>query len=186
MPETQSQPGDQNQPTHTAAKVVIPFDIDISQIETKLASLEQRIANVKNVGIVANQEQAINQSLDKHDDAVVEQKTTSTMFDKIDDTVVEQKTTSTMFDKTDDAGNEKQSIALAILDKLASIEQHIVNAQNMGIGQEQSPKQLNEKANEVGTEKQLMMSTMLRISDLMRQINDTVTLIYNTQLNNNA
>ena len=169
MPETQSQPDDQNQSTHTAAKVVIPFDIDISQIETKLASLEQRIANVKNVGIVANQEQAINQSLNKHDD-----------------TVVEQKTTSTMFDKTDDAGNENQSIALAILDKLASIEQHIVNAQNMGIGQEQSPKQLNEKANEVGTEKQLMMSTMLRISDLMRQINDTVTLIYNTQLNNNA
>jgi len=106
MPETQSQPGDQNQPTHTAAKVVIPFDIDISQIETKLASLEQRIANARNVGGATNQEQSVNRSSD-------------------------------------------------------------------------------DRVSDMGTEKQLMMTTMLRISDLMRQINDTVTLIYNTQLNNN-
>lgn len=34
------------QPTHEAARVVIPFDIDITQIEKKVDDLEKRIARL--------------------------------------------------------------------------------------------------------------------------------------------
>lgn len=106
MPDQPNKIDDKQQPTHSAAKVVIPFDIDLSAIEMKLSYIERRMAAV--------------------------------------------------------SGSVKVS------------------------GQESMPSrsEAGQSVGDMGTEKQLMMTTMMRMADLLRQINDMVTLIYNTQINN--
>lgn len=154
MPENQQQPGDQSQPTHTAAKVVIPFDIDLSEIEKKLAAIEQRLANVKSVGGMAMQEQTVDQQSRKRGDNIETGKQTTDLWHQIN--------------------NVEHQFANAKAVGGAAMQERSVNQQS------------RERNDDLGTEKQLMMTTMMRMSDLLRQINDTVTLIYNTQMNNNG
>lgn len=47
MNDDTNNPKESNKPSHEAARVVIPFDIDISAIESKLAEIERRMSNVK-------------------------------------------------------------------------------------------------------------------------------------------
>ena len=42
MNDDANKPKESGLPTHEAAKVVIPFDIDMSEVESKLAEIEQR------------------------------------------------------------------------------------------------------------------------------------------------
>ena len=46
MNDDKTKPGESSKPSHEAAKVVIPFDIDISGIESKLAEIERRVSSI--------------------------------------------------------------------------------------------------------------------------------------------
>lgn len=106
MPNPNDNQQEKMQPTHAAAKVVIPFDIDLSEVEIKLSEIERRLASAsKAAGVSDQQPQVSSRNADR----------------------------DSLRDEAD---------------------------------------------------KQLMMSTMMRMADLLRQINDVVLLIYNTQANN--
>jgi len=50
MNDDTNKPKESGLPTHEAAKIVIPFDIDMSQVETKLSEIENRFSKFRDNG----------------------------------------------------------------------------------------------------------------------------------------
>lgn len=191
MPQDQQQPGDQSQPTHTAAKVVIPFDIDISEIETKLAAIEQRFANVKNIGESTHQEQIKTQTSKDHDESL-DASNQSMMASVMRKLVASEQQTINQKEVKADSVQEQLTSHQSPNSNDFNVKNQFAQQQtknhydDISVNKRFSEHPTPDRHNDFGTEKQLMMATMMRMSDLLRQINDTVTLIYNTQMNNNG
>lgn len=138
----------EGQPSHQAAKVVIPFDIDMSEVESKLAEIERRFEKFnggKN-----------RQDIDKDGDGKKEQNQpdqispNSDIADKFERTIDK-------FDRIVESSSRQ------------SKNDYATSFSASGIEQSQTE----------------MLATLARMSDLLRQLNDTVLLIYSNLSNRN-
>lgn len=121
MNDDTNKPKESNKPSHEAAKVVIPFDIDISAIESKLAEIERRMSNVK-VGSAQDQ-------LPRQQDG-----------------------------NANPVGSYQEDQQIQLIDIITR----------------------NQKEDE--SQKAAMLSSINRMNDLLRQINDVVLLMYSQMM----
>ena len=128
----------EGQPSHQAAKVVIPFDIDMSEVESKLAEIERRFSNI------AKPESA--QDIRETKSAIE----------------ADQRQALPEVKSAIEAGPQQ-----------AFVETKAIASQSkFDYGADEKPQ----------TE---MLATLNRMADLVRQLNDTVLLIYSNLSNRN-
>jgi hypothetical protein len=138
----------EGQPSHQAAKVVIPFDIDMSEVESKLAEIERRF-------------EKFNGGKDRQD------------IDKDGDGKKEQDQPDQITPKADIADKFERTI-----DKF----DRIVESSSR---QSRSDYATSFSASGIEQSQTEMLATLARMADLLRQLNDTVLLIY-TDLSNRS
>lgn len=144
MNEDKTKPGESNRPSHEAAKVVIPFDIDISGIESKLAEIERRVSVITS----SRQPQESQQDPSRH---------------KTPDDVQELKQP------------ESQQIGDAKSGSSYQEDQQILK-------QTQLIDIITRNQKEDEAQKTVMLASINRTNDLLRQINDTVLLMYSQMM----
>ena len=144
MNDDKTKPGESSKPSHEAAKVVIPFDIDISGIESKLAEIERRVSVITS----SRQPQESQQDPSQQ---------------KTPDDVQELKQQESQRYDMPDWRNQPMSYT------------------SPSRSDSSSPLEDNEN-------QAVMLATMIRMTDLLRQINDTVILMYSQMMSgrNNA
>lgn len=144
MNDDKTKPGESSRPSHEAAKVVIPFDIDISGIESKLAEIERRVSVITS----SRQPQESQQDPSQR---------------KTPDDVQELKQPESQ--RYDTPERQIQPMSYTPQSRSDSL----------------SPLEDNEN-------QAVMLATMVRMADLLRQINDTVILMYSQLMSgrNNA
>ena len=126
MNDDKTKPSESSKPSHEAARVVIPFDIDMSAVETKLAEIERRVSNLR------------------------------------------PGTTQDLQPKQVQIGNEKPS------GSYQEEQQILKETQLIDIIAR------NQKEDE--SQKAAMLSSINRMNDLLRQINDVVLLMYSQMM----
>lgn len=144
MNDDKTKPGESSKPSHEAAKVVIPFDIDISGIESKLAEIERRVSVITS----SRQPQESQQDSSQQ---------------KTPDDVQELKQQESQRYDMPDWRNQPMSYTPP--------------------SRSDSSSPLEDNENQA-----VMLATMIRMTDLLRQINDTVILMYSQMMSgrNNA
>lgn len=123
----------EGQPSHQAAKVVIPFDIDMSEVESKLAEIERRF-------------EKFNGGNDRPDQITPK----SDIADKFERTIDK-------FDRIVESSSRQPKSDYAASFAAGNTEQSQTE----------------------------MIATLNRMADLVRQLNDTVLLIYSEISNRN-
>ena len=152
MNEDKTKPGESSRPSHEAAKVVIPFDIDISEIESKLEELERRISKIASFG---DSQEPLNKS-------ILQERSPGDSQEPLNKSILQE----SMFEDGD-------LVRQPLLQSRVSYFQ--ANLNNLDRDQD------GEKNFAV------MVNSINRTNDLLRQINDVVLLIYtNMQNNRNA
>lgn len=138
----------EGQPSHQAAKIVIPFDIDMSEVESKLAEIERRFEKLNG----GNDRQDIDKNGDgkKEHDQPDQITPKSDIADKFERTIDK-------FDRIVESSSRQ------------SRSDYATSFSASGIEQSQTE----------------MLATLARMADLLRQLNDTVLLIY-TDLSNRS
>lgn len=152
MNDDANKPKQSDQPSHEAAKVVIPFDIDISEIESKLEELERRISKIASFG---DSQELLNKS-------ILQERSPGNSQEPLNKSILQE----SMFEDGD-------LVRQPLLQSRVSYFQ--ANLNNLDRDQD------GEKNFAV------MVNSINRTNDLLRQINDVVLLIYtNMQNNRNA
>lgn len=128
MNDDKNKPSESSKPSHEAARVVIPFDIDMSAVEAKLGEIERRVSSLN--GQKPPQQQQQDQR--ENDDEI--------RFISYND--------------INQAGQYYKGSSGASQGQDAEEEKH----------------------------RTLMLSSINRMNDLLRQINDVVLLIYNQMM----
>ena len=152
MNDDANKPKQSDQPSHEAAKVVIPFDIDISEIESKLEELERRISKIASFG---DSQELLNKS-------ILQERSPGNSQEPLNKSILQE----SMFEDGD-------LVRQPLLQSRVSYFQ--ANLNNLDRDQD------GEKNFAV------MVNSINRTNDLLRQINDVVLLIYtNMQNSRNA
>ncbi|NBW12572.1 MAG: hypothetical protein EBR82_31560 [Caulobacteraceae bacterium] len=154
----------EGQPSHQAAKVVIPFDIDMSEVESKLAEIERRFEKLNG----SNDRQDIDKDVDskkEHDqpDQITPKTDTSIKHDQPDQ-ITPKADIADKFERTIDKFDR-----IVESSSRQSRSDYATSFSASGIEQSQTE----------------MLATLARMADLLRQLNDTVLLIY-TDLSNRS
>jgi hypothetical protein len=138
----------EGQPSHQAAKVVIPFDIDMSEVESKLAEIEQRFEKFNG----GKNRQDIDKDVDgeKEQDQPDQITPKSDIADKFERTIDK-------FDRIVESSSRQPKSDYAASFAAGNAEQSQTE----------------------------MIATLNRMADLVRQLNDTVLLIYSEISNRN-
>lgn len=142
MNDDKTKPSESNKPSHEAARVVIPFDIDMSAVETKLAEIERRVSNLR-PGTIQDL-QPKQERIDKPDDL------------------------QDVRPKQVQIGNEKPS------GSYQEDQQIVKETQLIDI--------ITRNQKEDEAQKTAMLSSINRMNDLLRQINDVVLLMYSQMM----
>ena len=147
MNDDKTKPGESSRPSHEAAKVVIPFDIDISAIESKLGEIERRVS------VITSSRQPQESQQDPS----------------------QQKTPDDMPDWRNQPTQQKTP------DDMPDWRNQPMSYTSPSRSDSSSPLEDNEN-------QAVMLATMIRMTDLLRQINDTVILMYSQMMSgrNNA
>lgn len=151
MNDETNKPKQSDQPTHEAAKVVIPFDIDMSAIESKISELERRMS-----AVFSGKQQQQPERQQEH----------------------QQEPQKPQQQQPQQPQSQPQDVMPDLRSQPMS---YSPQAQSGGRGGDQGIDE-NDKTLAV------MLVTIGRMSDLVRQINDTVLLMYSQMMSgrNNA
>lgn len=141
-----NKPKESNRPSHEAAKVVIPFDIDMSEIESKISDLERRLTGITS----QKQPQQAQQSQQSQSEAYEEPSQSRQQQPQQQEVMPDWR-------------NQPMSY---------------------------TPSSRGDAANsgEDEKDKAVLLASIVRMTDLLRQINDTVLLMYSQMMSgrNNA
>ena len=169
MNDDANKPKQSDQPSHEAAKVVIPFDIDISEIESKLEELERRISKIASFG---DSQELLNKS-------ILQERSPGNSQELLNKSILQERS----------PGNSQEPLNKSILQESMFEDGDLVRQPLLQSRVSYFQANLNNLDRDQDGEKNfaVMVNSINRTNDLLRQINDVVLLIYtNMQNNRNA